>query len=200
MIRGTRSRLFTFMTTLHVPDPDTLQRAARGDAAAWDSLLGVWIPVVLAWCRRLGGPDVQAEDLAHDVFVTVFDQISHLREPRAFPAWIYQITRRAAGRARRGVRAHEALDLHQLTAPSRATDVVAGATVLRLLQRLPEEQHEAMVLCLVEERSREEVAELLGIPVGTVKSRLRLGAARFRELADQEGLTAALEESVRWPT
>ena len=50
---------------------------------------------------------------------------------------------------------------------------------------LPDPQREAVVLCSLEERSSAEVAQLTGVPVGTVKSRLRLGMARLRELAGE---------------
>ena len=60
----------------------------------------------------------------------------------------------------------------------------------RVLEKLPANQREALVLCVVEERSASEVAELLGVPTGTVKSRLRLARERFRTLAEKRGLDA----------
>ncbi len=179
---------------------DDLLTAARGDAAAWERLLRTWAPVVLAWARRFGGPDVDADDLAHDVLLTVYDRLADLRDPVAFPAWLLQTTRRAAFRARDQARGR--LRLVAPADPAGSTpslpDAALGDVVLRLLQGLPEEQHEVLVLCLVEERTRQEVAELLGVPLGTVKSRLRLGTARFRELAEEAGLLGELTEAARW--
>jgi RNA polymerase sigma-70 factor (ECF subfamily) len=186
---------------LPCPDPDLLRAATRGQIAAWDEVVGDWLPIVLGWCRRLGGRDLDAEDLAHDVFVQVFDDLADLRDPVAFPAWLYRITRGRIAKAREKAQRRARL-LRLLPFPtSRAVeprDVGAGEAVLDLLQRLPEDQCDVLVLCLVEEHTREEAATVLGVPVGTIKSRLRLGTARFRALAEAEGLLAELEEVGRW--
>jgi RNA polymerase sigma-70 factor (ECF subfamily) len=188
--------------TLPASDPDLLRAAARGQLAAWDSVVGDWLPVVVGWCRRLGGRDLDVEDLAHDVFVQVFDDLVELRDPVAFPAWLYRITRGRIGKAREKAQRRERLLRLVPFAGSRGPDVRdvgAGEAVLDLLQQLPEEQREVLVLCLVEEHTREEAATLLQVPVGTVKSRVRLGTARFRALAEAAGLLSELEEVGRWP-
>ncbi|MEO0601329.1 MAG: sigma-70 family RNA polymerase sigma factor [Myxococcota bacterium] len=186
-----------------LPDFDpSLVAAATHDSGARDRLLSAWLPVVLGWCTRLAGPDVDAEDLAHDVCLKVIRRLGQLRDPVAFPAWIYRITRDVV-RKRRERRARW-FDLQWRLprpgiVPPPDADQALGRVVLRLLQRLPEAQREVVVLCLVEERSREEAAFVLGIPVGTVKSRLRLGTARFRDLAIESGLAAELREAAGWP-
>lgn len=182
-------------------EPELIRAAASGDTAAWNRLIAVWIPVVLGWARRLGGPDVDPEDVAHDVMLRVLDRIGQLREPEAFPGWVYQITRdivrkRAAKRDRWAI----VRTLIPRSAPHTPDmpDVAAGEAVLRLLQDLPESQREVIVLCLVEDHTREEAADLLGVPAGTVKSRLRLGVQKFRELASRQGLIEELEEVAAW--
>ena len=64
-----------------------------------------------------------------------------------------------------------------------------------ILQRLPDLQREVVVLCYIEERSTAEVARLLDISQGTVKSRLRLGRKRFASLARQRGLHTTLSDA-----
>lgn len=183
------------------PDPELID-AARRDPAALDRLLSRWLPLVLGWCARLAGPDVDAEDLAHDVCLKVIDRIGRLRDPVAFPAWLYRITRDTVRKQRerrtRWFRLQWQLPRIGSVQPP-DDDRALGKVVLRLLQRLPEEQREVVVLCHVEERSRDEAAKLLGIPVGTVKSRLRLGTARFRALAIDTGLADELREASGWP-
>jgi RNA polymerase sigma-70 factor (ECF subfamily) len=183
------------------PDPDLLKAAARGKVEAWDAIVVAWLPVVAGWCRRLGGPRLDAEDLTHDVFVQVFDDLRSLREPMTFPAWLYRITRGRIAKAREKAQRRERL-LHFVpfaaSHSGRQRDVTASEKVLELLQQLPEDQREVLVLCVVEEHTRDEVAELLGVPLGTVKSRLRLATDRIRTLAQQEGLLEELEEVARW--
>ncbi|MCB9665996.1 MAG: sigma-70 family RNA polymerase sigma factor [Alphaproteobacteria bacterium] len=181
--------------------PDLVRAAAAGDPAAWDRLLTAWLPVVIGWCRRLGGPDMDAEDLAHDTFLKVFDRLGQLRDPVAFPAWLYQATRDTIRKRRaRSARWGRVLALLPRPAPLRPhlPDPHAGTLMLRLLQELPDAQREVVVLCVVEERTREEAAVLLDVPVGTVKSRMRLGMTRLRTLAEEVGLITELEEVVAW--
>ena len=67
-----------------------LVRAARGgDPVAIDQLVRAWLPAVLGWCSRLGGPAIHPEDAAHDVFVVVLDRLSQLRDEERFAAWLF---------------------------------------------------------------------------------------------------------------
>ncbi|MEN0062315.1 MAG: sigma-70 family RNA polymerase sigma factor [Myxococcota bacterium] len=187
--------------SLPATDPDLI-RAACHDPSALDRVLERWLPHILGWCGRLGGPDVDAEDLAHDVCLRVVDRLAQLRDPVAFPSWLYQITRDTVRKHRqrreRWFRLQWRLPRFSTVGPP-DPDHALGKIVLRLLQELPEAQRDVVVLCHVEERSREEVAALLSIPLGTVKSRLRLGTARFRQLAIEAGLEAELREAAGWP-
>jgi RNA polymerase sigma-70 factor (ECF subfamily) len=184
--------------TLPPTSPDLLRAAADGDLVAWDRLLKDWLPIVLGWCRRLGGPDMDAEDLAHDACMKMLYRLDQLRAPEAFPSWLYQITRdtlrKRRERQQRWAIVRSLLPLPSPVAPP-ARDPAAGDLVLRLLQELPEAQREVLVLCLVEERTRQEAAELLDIPIGTLKSRLRLGTDRLRTLAQAAGLAPSDEEA-----
>jgi len=179
-----------------------LVRDAKRDSAARDRLVRQWLPSVLGWCARLAGPHADAEDLAHDVCLKVMDRIGQLRDPVAFPAWLYRITRDTVRKQRERRTRWSRLQWRlprPAAAPPPDRDEALGRVVLELLQQLPEDQREVVVLCHVEERSRDEAAALLGIPVGTVKSRLRLGTARFRDLAVAAGLAEELREAAGWP-
>lgn len=182
-------------------DPELIRRAAQGDATAWSALTDQWLPIVVCWCKRLAGPDVSGEDLAHDVWLKLYQRIGQLRAPDAFGSWTYRVTRDTVRKARerraRWANVRALLPRRARTAPP-PPDVAMGETVLRLLQELPDEQREAIVLCLIEDRSREEAAELTGVPVGTLKSRLRAGTQRFRASARRAGLHDP-EAEAAWP-
>ena len=161
---------------------DDLQ--ARLDAA---------VPTVIGWCRRLGGPKVDADDAAQDVLLTAWKRLDSLRAAEAFDAWLYGITRRvlAAHRRRAWVRRWTPGATPDAIDPGRSPREEAELSeisreVQRILEQLPPEQREVLVLSDVEERSDSEVAALLHIPTGTVKSRLRLARGRFRRLADRK--------------
>lgn len=148
------------------------------------------VPDVLAWCRRLGGPKVDAEDAAQDVLLTAFTRLDSLRDPAAFHAWLYGITRRVLAAHRRRAWVRRWVPGLPIEAVDRGPDPCASAElselsceVQTLLERLPAAQREVLVLRDVEGRSDSEVAELLGVPIGTVKSRSRLARQRFRRFA-----------------
>jgi RNA polymerase sigma-70 factor, ECF subfamily len=172
------------------PEDATLPPADGGDLLA---RLDAAVPSVLGWCRRLGGPKVDPDDAAQDVLLTAWKRLDSLREPEAFDSWLYGITRRvlAAHRRRAWVRRWTPGAMPEAIDPGRSPREEAELSeisreVQRILEQLPPAQREVLVLSDVEERSDNEVAELLGIPSGTVKSRLRLARGRFRRLADRK--------------
>lgn len=163
--------------------------AARdGNPRAREDLCKRWLPAVMRWCLRMGGPSVDSEDVASDVFVTMLPRLEKLREPEAFEAWLYGITRRtlAAHRRRAWVRLwvpgfFSDPDDPEARPDRRAESRDTSRRVQQVLEELTDNQREVLVLCDVEGRTDEEVARLLEIPVGTVKSRLRLARAGFRQ-------------------
>ncbi len=177
-------------------DPERVEDALDGDVAARDAVLDAAMPAVLGWCTRLGGPRVDPEDAAHDVLVTALRRLDSLRDAEAFGSWIYGITRRtlAVHRRRAWLRQWvpgmpELVDGGDSPLRQRELSEIAR-DVQDVLEKLPVAQREILVLRLVEDRPDSEVAELLGLPIGTVKSRLRLARDRFRKLASQRGLDA----------
>jgi RNA polymerase sigma-70 factor, ECF subfamily len=171
------------------PDRLRVVRDAQADQpGALDQLVDHWLPVVLRWCIRLGGSGVNAEDAAQDTFETMMDRLPTLRDPDVFPAWLYGITRRTLARHRRRAWVRrwvpgltvDAADPHQ----DPAADSERGQTAARVwkaVHGLPLHHREVLVLCDLEDRPDSEVAEMLGIPRATVKSRLRRAREALRE-------------------
>jgi RNA polymerase sigma-70 factor (ECF subfamily) len=178
--------------TSSLPSPERVAAAIRGDALAFEAVVRASLPVVLGWCKRLSGPSVDFEDAAHDILVVVVDRLSGLRDPEAYSAWLFQITRKRLASLRR--RAWFGTLLEQEPADTRLDPEAqhysndCSRRVQALLDELPEKQRIVLVLHDLEERSDAETAAMLGIPKGTVKSRLRLGRHALRKLAMDEGL------------
>ncbi|MBN1336776.1 MAG: sigma-70 family RNA polymerase sigma factor [Deltaproteobacteria bacterium] len=174
-------------------DPRTafLRDALSGDAAAAEHLLMAWLPEVLGWCMRLGGPKVDASDAAQDVGIVLWTRLHEIRDPDCFPAWIFQVTRRvlAAHRRRAWIRRWVGPVPNRYAASAAAPDRGdLSHRVQATLERIPTRQREALVLVYAEGRTVAETAHLLGISPNTVKSRLRLGRLAFREAAEATGL------------
>ncbi len=178
------------MMLASLPTASLVQAAQSGDRVARERLMTEALPVVIGWCNRLGGPKVDAEDAAHDALIVALTRIEGLREPDRFGSWLFGITRRVLARHRRKAWVRnwvpgatpDAADETQ--DPEHDTELSELATqVQAILEQLPANQREVLVLCDVEERTDAAVAALLQLPTGTVKSRLRLARARFRKIA-----------------
>jgi RNA polymerase sigma-70 factor (ECF subfamily) len=170
-------------------------RAAQPEAI--DRLFARWMPDILQWCLRLGGPKVDAEQAAQDVCLVVLRRVHTVERPAQLPSWLFAVTRRVLAQHRRRAWVRRWLPglspdgVDPGPSPERgAVQADHVRIVHELLAELPEELREVLVLCDVEERSDPEVAELLGWKVGTTKSRLRRARLRFRELALTRGLSA----------
>ena len=148
-----------------------------------------------AWCVRLGGRGVDPEEATHEVLLILLRRRHDLRPGAPIEAWAYGVTRGVLRNHRRRAWLRRWVPgfvpdvadtrpdaLLELEVSERAGHVRA------ILAEMTEAHREVLVLCDVEERSRAEVAELLDVPEGTVKSRLRLARARFRALGAERGL------------
>jgi len=180
-------------------DQQLIQEALDEVPGALDRLCRRWLPDVIGWGMRLGGPKVDAEDIAHDVFIVVFRRLNSLQASEAFPSWLYGITRKVVASHRR--KAWVRRWLPGVSVPERADDGLVGDPhrsaersqvaheVWRALDLLRPHHREVLVLCDLEERPDSEVAAMLDVPKGTVKSRLRRARKELR------GHVAALEQA-----
>lgn len=153
--------------------------AQRGDAGAIDELIDALLPLVRRVSARVAGP--QAEDAAQEALLAIFRDLPGLRAPEAIVSWASAVTARIAARVDRGDRRQRGragpVDPERLASwfehdALEVTDVLA---------RLPARDHEVLVLRDLQGLSERETAVTLGVPVGTVKSRVHRARRRFRE-------------------
>ena len=182
-------------SSLPIPPATLLAEAGRGAEAAQAQLVDLWLHEVYGWCARLGGPRTDPEDAAHDVFLIVFDRLPTLRSPGAFPSWLFGITRRVLSNHRQRAWLRRWVPGPPVERPDPGADPSQRAElselarhVRALLERLPAEDREILVLCDAEERTVAEAAALLGIGPEAAKSRLRRARSRFERLARSRGL------------
>ena len=83
------------------PSAKAFDAVRRGDADALAALLDEWLPVVLAWCKRLGGPRVDPHDAAQDVLIVVMDRVDRVYAADRLRPWLFGVTRRVLARHRR---------------------------------------------------------------------------------------------------
>jgi RNA polymerase sigma-70 factor, ECF subfamily len=165
-------------------DEALVAQVAHGDEQALAELLRRWErPLAHFLHRRTGGRDV--EDLYQEVWLRVVRAAERFDGDRRFSTWLFQIALNLSRDWRRREPASAgAVDLSGEVAAPMAAD--AGVDVERLLARLPEAQREVVALRYLHDLSEEEVATLLDIPRGTVKSRLHHAIARLNALVRGE--------------
>ena len=181
-----------WLATARLPREELVPLAIAGDRFAVDALAKAWRPHVYRWCHRLGGPGFDAEDAAHEVLIVMCRRLPGLRDPATFPSWLFAITRRVMANQRR--KAWWRRWLPGATVGDRpiegpgpedvAEARLAAERVWAVLETMADNHREVLILCELEERSATEASQLLGIPTGTVKSRLRVARTRFREALD----------------
>lgn len=148
--------------------------------------------------RSLGVPDAAIDDAVQDVFLTVHRRLSEFEGRSSLRTWIYAITYRTAQNHRRRVqrlRCEPLLDepIAELPGPGEELEQArAGKFVMQFLDTVSADKRDVFVLCVLEELSSPEVAEILGVKLNTVYSRLRLVRADFRAALER----VAAQESV----
>lgn len=169
---------------------DLVRRCQAGERDARRELYQLRSRQVLAWAKRLARRGLDPEDVTHEVFASIFSGRSGFRGASSFDRWLFTITHHAA---RRRPTLIERLTVFidsppDVEASSGDEDPWVRDKVQRALERLPEGQRVALILYVVEERTGPEVAELLGVPEGTVRSRVRHGLASLEQALRREGV------------
>lgn len=172
-----------------VPEDVVLSRVAAGDRDAFALIFQTYAPKVKAYLIRLGARGALAEDLAQDAMLNVWRRAASYDASKAKAStWIFVIARNAwIDRLRRervelAYRESEpAVEESHDEAPDDAViRTESEARISAALETLSPEQRQAVQLAFFEDQPHSEVAERLSIPLGTVKSRLRLAFIKLR--------------------
>ena len=167
-----------------------LHRARQGDIQAFGYVIAAFQPLVLGICRRYLRPH-EAEDAAQETFLAAWKQLAAVRELQAFPGWLSATARTQALRLVRAARA-DLLEDDAASMDDATNEVERGEdvqTIRRAVAGLRESHKGVIERHYLEGRNLEEIAALLGLPVGTVKR--RLFEAREQLRAKLAGFNAA---------
>src|SRR5262245_60529430 len=163
--------------------PDLVAKTRGGDDRAFAVLVATDQPLDLRCASALSGADDEAEDITQEVFVRVYRKVSGFRGDGAFEGWLYRITRRVAGRARRN-REYQAPSTTQdvyLTDPGARVDRQRAVELIRVIAKtLPMRQREVFVLCDIEGRTPAEAAVMLDMKDVSVRASLFKARASIR--------------------
>lgn len=157
-----------------VEDRDLIAKARRGNVDAHNVLVSRWEKRIYNYLLRLVRNREDALDLAQDVFLRAFQNLRKLEDPDRFPSWLYRIAHNEAYSLLRKHRPEGEMEYEPSMggATSRMFPAELSLAVESALNRLSADQREAVVLKIYQGFKFEEMAEILGCPVSTVKSRL----------------------------
>ena len=183
-----------------------IARLVARDESAFNELVVTYERRVYGLVFRMLGRRDEAEDLAQEVFVQVFKAIDQFRGESKLSTWIYRIAvnlckNRTKYNQRRHAGEQDDIDAMAERVPmtaaraatvgdvSRPDELVEGMQleeiVKRAIQKLDPEFREALILADVEDMPYEEIAQITGVPVGTVKSRIHRARAQLKTLVEK---------------
>jgi RNA polymerase sigma-70 factor (ECF subfamily) len=186
-------------------DSDLINRAKSGDSKSYDKLLKKYKNSVYSLVLRMVRNSQEAEDLTQEAFIKAFNSLASFNEEYAFSTWLYKIaTNNCIDFFRKRKLQTYSLDKpiqykdseiqHDIPDPDLNPEKSIMASernklIKEAINKLPEKYHRAIVLRHSEEKSYEEIAEILGLPLGTVKARI----FRAREM-----LNKTLKDSLKY--
>src|SRR5580658_8535651 len=181
-------------------DYSIVERCLSGDAAAWEDLVRLHTRRVYGLCYRFTGRESEAQDLTQEVFLRVYRTLGSFRSAEgSFTTWLARLARNLLIDHYRRTRNERITDSIEEQLPgvegrteekfksaSRPDSAVAGREASELLQaalsKLSPELRETIILRDLQELEYREIADVLAIPEGTVKSRLNRGRAELARL------------------
>ncbi|MBX2798595.1 MAG: sigma-70 family RNA polymerase sigma factor [Myxococcales bacterium] len=180
-------------------DAELVGRFKEGDRDAYSEIVRRYQDRVFTLCLKWMGDREVAEEVAQDVFLALYKSLARFRGDAQLSTWIYRVVinhckNRRLYRRRRKMERHEALEgespqadegpTRQIADEGPGTDAPlhaqqAQALLQTALEQLDEEQRHIVVLRDIQDLSYEEIADILGLPRGTVKSRLHRARAQL---------------------
>lgn len=178
-------------------DAELIERTRTGDAGAFDGLIERYQDRVYNLCYRLCPNHADAADLTQTAFLKALESLSRFEARSNFFTWLYRIAANEALSLRRQRRRRPSVSLDSVDDDRRAAEPAleeSSAIATRIdqadlmkrleaaLEQLDDEFRVAVVLRDVEDMDYSEIADVLGVPVGTVKSRIHRGRMMLRTI------------------
>ena len=184
----------------HMSDEQLLQAFLRGDGAMFHRLVRRHEVPLHAFICRVSGAGTDAADLFQETFLRVYQHAGTFRGRSSFKTWLYSIALnicRSYGRS--AARRRPVSDLAGVDPPAdgpgpngEAESTEIGRSIERALGELPAAQREVFVMKAYEQMTYGEIADVVGLPLGTLKSQMRLALKKLRtalhSLAQAHGL------------
>ncbi|MEX2168130.1 MAG: RNA polymerase sigma factor [Pirellulales bacterium] len=161
-------------------------RWQRGDRSSFDGIVELWERPLFYYLRRLAASEEDAWELLQEAWLKVVKSLGTLRDPHTLPAFLYTTARNTALSRMRGRVLETNYDFADNLLDDRSIDDHAALEnaeeVHRALDQLPLAQREALTLHYLQDLSLDDIASVLNVPLGTVKSRLFYAKRALRDI------------------
>ena len=184
-------------------DEELVEACLGGDEYAFEVLVGRWERKIHGAIYRILGSEEEARDLAQEAFLKAYRGLRAFKREARFSSWLYQIAlnlcrdqmRRRRGRTIVSLEELEEAAPGSLTQRPSALELVEARDMCRAVATaiadLPAEQREVIVLKEYQELTFLEIAEILDVPISTIKTRLYRGLGQLRQSLERQGIRAA---------
>lgn len=162
-----------------------IARVIAGDRLAGRALYDTHAPRVYSLAYRLSGDAEKAKEFTQDTFIRAFSRLAQFRGDAAFSTWLHRITVTVVSNARRSevrIAREVALDeAHSIEVSTPEAEPDLKESIARAVEDLSEAYRMTLIMHDIEGYTHAEIAEILGVPEGTCKSRLSAARAQLRE-------------------
>ena len=184
-------------------DEELVDAFQGGDLAAFDVLVYRWDRKIQAAIYRIMGTEEEARDICQEAFLRAYRALGSFKREARFSSWVYQIALNLCRDRMRRNRGRTVVSLDELEEAGNGLmqkgpnplDLVEAGDVSRVVANavaaLPAEQREVIVLKEYQDLTFVEIAEILGVPLSTVKTRLYRGLGQLRHRLERQGIRGA---------
>jgi len=164
-------------------------RCQVGDTDAFEELFKQYQPLLRYYIRRLDAKTDNIDDMLQDIWLSVYRKIEKLKEPRAFPVWVYRIARNKVFSGFRNKRIFAPLPEERVLSeikdePDIPTD--RSEAIHKALTEIQPQHREVLTLCFLENMPYQAIAKIVGCSLGTVKSRIYYAKQSLRKVLESE--------------
>ena len=165
-------------------------RCKGGDKESFERLFELYQPRLKYYIRRLDTTNTGTEDILQDIWITVFRKICKLKENQSFPVWLYRIARNEVyGRSRQGekfVKLPEDENHPHYSDEKNEFSAEDAERLHKALNKIQPYHREVLTLSFIEQMSYQQIAEVVGCSIGTVRSRIFYAKQSLRKEMERE--------------
>jgi len=192
-------------------DEELVEAFRQGELSAFDGLVARWERKIRGAVHRILGNEEEARDVCQEAFLKAYRALDSFKSEARFSSWLYQIAlnisrdrlRRRKGRTHVSLQELEEGGTVLVTRRPSAHELVEADDLARTVESaiasLPEEQREIIVLKEYQELTFAEIADVLGVPISTVKTRLYRGLSQLRVSLERQGVRGATAVPATFP-